>query len=62
VITPSKPISIILFPLVMDIYHIESVDMARQITQQCKEDIDTKVKSATRNKEHPKWGNEDLFS
>lgn len=36
------------------------MNMAGQIAQQCKEDVDTQIDSATRNKEHPEWGNEDL--
>jgi hypothetical protein len=36
------------------------MDMARNVSQQCKEDVDTEVNSASRNQEDTERRNEDL--
>jgi hypothetical protein len=38
-------------PFIVDVLEIEGMDMSRQITQQSKEDVDTKVNTTSGNQE-----------
>jgi len=38
------------------------MDMSRQITQQCKKDVDTQINSTTRDQKHSKRRNENLYT
>ena len=60
-ISRGSAISIIFLPLVVDVLEIESMNMSRDISQQCKEDIDTEVNSASGNQEDAERRNEDLL-
>jgi hypothetical protein len=53
-------VPIIFLPLVVDVLEIERMDMARNVSQQCKEDVDTEVNSTSRNQEDTERRNEDL--
>jgi hypothetical protein len=56
-----RTILIILFPLVVYVFKIESMNMTRQITQDCKENVDTQIHTTSRDQEDSEWGDEDLL-
>jgi len=51
---------IILLPLVVDIFKIESMDMAGDVSQQCEQNVDAKVNAAPGNQENAERRKEDL--
>lgn len=51
---------IILLPLVVNIFKIESMDVARDVSQQCEQNVDAKVNTAPGNQENAERRNEDL--
>jgi hypothetical protein len=50
----------ILLPLIVDVFKVESMDMTRQITEQSKENVDTQIDSTALDQEDSKRRNEDL--
>jgi hypothetical protein len=44
-------VSVIFLPLVVNVLEIERMDMARNVSQQCKEDVDAEVNSTSGNQE-----------
>jgi hypothetical protein len=54
-------VSMIFLPLVVNVLEIECMDMARDVSQQCEEDVDAEVNSTSGNQEDTKWRNEYLF-
>jgi hypothetical protein len=48
-------------PLVVNVFKVESVNVTREITQQRKEDVDTKIDSAPRDQEDSERWDEDLL-
>jgi hypothetical protein len=53
-------VSIIFLPLVVNVLEIERMDMARNVSQQRKEDVDAEVNSTSGNQEDTERWNEDL--
>jgi hypothetical protein len=45
----NSSILIILLPLVIDIFEVEGMDVARNVSQQCEQDVDAKVHAAPGN-------------
>jgi hypothetical protein len=50
----------ILTTLVVDVFEVESVNMSRDISQQCEEDVDAQIQTAAGNQEDSEWGDKDL--
>jgi hypothetical protein len=53
-------VSIIFLSLVVNVLEIERMDMARNVSQQRKEDVDAEVNSTSGNQEDTERWNEDL--
>jgi hypothetical protein len=47
-------------PLIVDVFKVESMDMTRQITEQSKENVDTQIDSTALDQEDSERRNEDL--
>jgi len=52
----------ILYPLVIYVFQVESVNMPREITQQGKKNVYTQIDTTARDEEDSEWRNEDLRS
>jgi hypothetical protein len=53
-------VTMIFLPLVVNVLEIECMDMARDVSQQCEEDVDAEVNSTSGNQEDTERRNEDL--
>lgn len=54
-------ISPILTTFIVNIFKIKGVNMARDISQQCKKDINAQIDSASFDQKDAEWGDEDLY-
>jgi hypothetical protein len=54
-------ISPILTTFIVNIFKIKGMDMARDISQQRKKDINAQIDSASFDQKHSEWGDEDLY-